>query len=144
MSFPDSQLRYRRHDLLQNKLFDRVVQWTWILLVVSLPITSQPMVAKFARTGSVAPVAGIFLGFIFIFWFVPYIFKRGEIPKQTIPILVFTLWAVIITLAAFFRENPPYKEISLTSSVLKGLVTLIIGVTFYLVTSSYIRNISIL
>jgi len=114
------------------------------MLVVSLPITSQPMVAKFARTGSVAPVAGIFLGFIFIFWFVPYIFKRGEIPRQTIPILVFTLWAVIVTLAAFFRENPPYKDIRLISSVLKGLVTLFIGVTFYLVTSSYIRNISIL
>jgi hypothetical protein len=129
---------------LQNKLFDRIIQWTWILLVLSLPITSQPFVAKFARTGSVAPVAGIFLGLIFIFWFVPHIIKRGEIPKQTIPILVFTLWAVIVTLTAFFRENPPYKDINLMSSVLKGLITLLIGVTFYLVTSSYIRNISIL
>jgi len=126
---------------VQNRIIERLVKWSWIFLVLSLPITSQPLIARFARTGSVAPVSGVFLAFTFLFWYIPFIAKRGVIPRQTFPILGFVLWAVIVTLAAFFRENPPFKDISLMTSAGKGLITLFIGITFYLVTSSYLRNV---
>jgi hypothetical protein len=123
-----------------NKVLNQISRLCWVLLVLTLPITSQPAIAWFVRTGSVAPVAGIFLAVIFLIWFIPYVLRRGKIPGQTVPILFFCLWAVIVTLIAVFRANPPYKDIEVPASILKGLITLFIGVIFYLVTSTYIRS----
>ncbi len=125
---------------MANRTLDQISRWCWLLLVFTLPITSQPLVARFVRTGSVAPVAGVFLAILFVIWFIPFLFRRGRLPAQTIPLLVFCLWAVIISTVSVFRENPPYKDISVYASILKGLVTLLIGMAFYLVISTYIRS----
>ncbi len=125
---------------MENKTIDKISRWCWLLLVLTLPITSQPLVAKYVRTGSVAPVAGVFLALLFVIWFIPYIFHRGKLPGQTIPFLFFIFWAIIITLTTVFRDNPPYKDISVFSSIVKALFTLLIGMTFYLVIATYIRS----
>ncbi len=125
---------------MENRTINQISRWCWLLLVVTLPITSQPLVAKFVRTGSVAPVAGVFLAILFITWFIPFVFHRGKLPGQTTPFLFFILWAVIITTASVFRENPPYKDISVFASIVKALLTLLIGMTFYLVIATFIRS----
>lgn len=125
---------------MANKILNQISRWCWLLLVLTLPITSQPLVARLARTGSVAPLAGVFLAVIFLIWFLPFIFRGGRLPAQSIPILIFCLWAVLVTLAAVFRDNPPYKDIGTFSSIIKGLSTLFIGLVFYLVTCTYIHT----
>ena len=125
---------------MENRVISQISRWCWLLLVLTLPITSQPLVAKYVRTGSVAPVAGVFLAILFIIWFVPFIFHKGKLPGQTIPFLFFILWAFIITAASVFRENPPYKDISVFASIVKSLLTLLIGMTFYLVIATYVRS----
>ncbi len=123
-----------------TKILNQISRLCWVLLVLTLPITSQPAIARFVRTGSVAPLAGLFLAVIFLVWFIPFILHRGKIPAQTVPIMLFCLWAVFVTLVAVFRANPPYKDIGIPASIFKGLSTLFIGVIFYLVTSTYIRS----
>lgn len=129
---------------MAKKVIRPVAKWCWLLLVLTLPITSQPLIARFARTGSVAPVAGIFLAILFVVWFLPFIWQKGELPKQTIPLLLFVLWAILVTLFAFFRENPAYKDISVFASAVKGVSTLFIGLIFFLVTSTYIQTAGLL
>ena len=123
-----------------RKYTNLLTRWSWLLLVLSLPVTSQPLVARLARTGSVAPLSGIFLAVLFLFWFLPFLFRGGRLPKQSAPILIFAGWAVLVTLTAFFRDNPPYKDIPVLTSSLKGLSTLAIGLIFYLVAATYIRS----
>jgi O-Antigen ligase len=125
---------------VQNKTLISITRWCWILLVLLLPVTSQPLVARFARTGSVAPLSGIFLALLFLLWFVPYLWNKGTLPRVVLPILIFVVWAILTTCVSFFHYFPPYKDISLLSSTIKGISTLLIGIIFYLVTSTYIKD----
>jgi len=123
-----------------DSLYNRIVSWLWYLLVLVLPFTSVPLVSKFTRSSDVAPASGIFLFLLIIIWFIPFVIKKGCIPQQTIPIIVFFTFAVFTTALSFFVYSPAYKDNPVTAAALKGLVTLLIGVSFYLVASTILRD----
>lgn len=117
-----------------NNVYSKTIEWLWNLLILALPFTSAPIVAKITGSSNVAPASGIFMLVLLVVWLVPYLIKSGTVPIHAVPLIAFFLFSIFTTLAAFFLYSPPYKNISLISSTAKGMVTLILGFAFYIIT----------
>lgn len=127
-----------------KEIFNRFVELIWYLLIFSLPVTSMPIVAKITGTDYVSPASIVFLVLIFSFWLVPYVIRKGKFHKQITPLIFFTIAAILSTAAAFFIYIPPYKDFSIIRSSAKGLITLMIGISFYTITCTFVQNKKIL
>ena len=115
----------------------RLERAAWLLLILALPFTSLPLVARL--TGSmVAPASGLVLPLLGLAWFVPYLLRGGRLGRQSLPLLAFIFAALISGVAAFFMTIPTYRDISLARSELKALITLAMGAGFYLVVAAWV------
>lgn len=88
----------------------------------------------------VAPLSLLPLLVLVAVWFGPYLLRSGSLPGQVKPLIAFGAAALISAGAAFFIAFPPYKSVSMPSSELKALATLVIGLLFYLVISSWTND----
>jgi hypothetical protein len=114
------------------------LEWLLIgLLVLLLPFTSFPQVARLTGSSMVAPLAILPLLALLVFWFAPYILRSGGFSLQTLPLFAFLVAALISAAAAFFIHFPPFKSETLLSSEMEGLATLAVGVCFYLVVAAW-------
>ncbi len=102
----------------------------WMLLVMLLPITSMPLVTLLFGSSDVAVPAGVVLLFFVLIWLIPFLVKKGRIPRQSLPLIGFVLTAVISCACAFFLDIPPFKDASIPLNELKGLLTLAVGFVF--------------
>jgi O-antigen ligase len=123
------------------KRFSAKFQW-WIagVLFLSLPFTSFPLAARLMGSSMVAPLAVFPLLALLLFWLLPYLLRSGVLPPQVMPLFGFLIAAIISMIAAFFLPFPPYKSASLITSELEAFVTLGIGVCFYLVIATWIKD----
>ena len=112
----------------------------WRLLVALLPITSMPLVTLLFGSSGVAAPAGVILLLFVLAWWVPYLVNQGRIPRQSLPLIGFVFSAVISCAGAFFLAIPPFKDASIPLNELKGLLTLAVGVCFYLVTAVWVKD----
>jgi hypothetical protein len=112
-----------------------VIAWAAIFLL--MPITSLPLLSRLAGGAAVAPAAILPLGWLVLFWFIPYLLKKGAIPRESIPFLFFISTAIISTAAAFFLNIPPFKHATILREEIGAVLTLSIGAAFYLVTASW-------
>lgn len=120
--------------------YQKAIDWLWLILVALLPLTSVPIIAKLSHSTDVAPASGIVMLILVAVWLIPHLVMNGKFPKLTIPVVVFFLSALFSTAAAFFLNTPAYKSISILSTSFNGLLTLFIGVCFYLVASTVLRS----
>jgi hypothetical protein len=102
-----------------------------------MPITSLPLLARLAGGSSVAPAAFLPLIWVALFWFIPYLLKKGAIPRESIPFIFFISIAIISSTAAFFLNIPPFKDVSVSHEEIRSVLTLAVGAGFYLVTASW-------
>jgi O-antigen ligase len=109
----------------------------WVLLVALLPITSMPLVQRLTGSDSVAAPSGLLLPLLILFWLLPLVLLRRAFPRQSLPLLAFAFVALLATLLSTFIDIPAFKGIRPLNSELKALVTLVIGVSFYLVASTW-------
>jgi hypothetical protein len=116
------------------KVYQKIVDFLWLALVATLPITSLPILARVMHTSSVAPAALFFLGALTILWLPVYLKKDGKFPFQTKIVFVFLFVALVSTLLSFFYLLPAYKDNALLSAIFEGLATLVIGFLLYLIT----------
>jgi hypothetical protein len=111
----------------------------WALTMIGLPLTSFPGIIKI--TGSmVAPLSAIPLAVLLFIWFVPYILRRGAVPREGKPLLIFIGFAVGLAAYAFFLYTDNFKDKSLLGNTLRTLITVGVGVSFYFVTSSWHKD----
>lgn len=109
-------------------------QWVWVaLLALALPFTSFPLVARLTGSSMVAPLSSVPMVVLLLIWLVPYLIRSGVLPRQTLVLFIFCTSALISTAAAFFIPFPPYKSANILSNSLKALITLGVGMCFYLV-----------
>ena len=118
----------------------KVSRVLWYLMIAILPITSMPIIARVLGSDTVAAPAIVVVFFLMLFWFLPHILKGGRLVKESIPLFLFTLIAIAATILSNFRIIPPYKEIDYLRNSLESVITLLIGVSFFLVSSSYLTN----
>jgi hypothetical protein len=109
----------------------------WAAVFILIPITSLPLLARFAGGTSVAPAAFLPLTWLALFWFIPYLLKKGTIPRESIPFLFFISVAIIASAAAFFLNIPTFKDVSVSHEEIRSILTLSVGAAFYLVTASW-------
>ncbi|HZW04010.1 MAG TPA: O-antigen ligase family protein [Anaerolineaceae bacterium] len=108
-------------------------QWIfWILVILLLPFTSFPLVARFIRSTMVAPASLLAVTVLAAGWFLPYLLRRGGLPAQSRPLLAFIAIALIASLTASFLPIPIFRDTPVLFNSIEGLVTLAIGVLFFL------------
>jgi O-antigen ligase len=117
----------------------RTIPWLfWVLLLITLPVTSSPLVALLTGRSTVSPLSGIPLFLLLIFWFVPYLIKDGgRLPKHTSLFLLFLGAVLLASLLSPFYGIEPYMGQTSTSRTLRALITLTIGAGFYLTASTF-------
>jgi len=113
------------------------------LVLLGLPITSLPLISQF--TGSmVAPFSAIPLAILILIWFVPFLIRKGKLPKEIIPLLYFVLVALIISAGAYFLDGFYTRGRNFFNQSLRAFFTLAVGLSFYFTLSAYLDSESIL
>ncbi len=116
----------------------RYLTLQWIIagaLVFFLPFSSFPLVAKLMGSSMVAPLSVLPLLLLLVGWLVPYFLRWGKLPPQSSPLFGFAVVSLLSGAAAFFLLFPPYKSATILRSEVEALVSLSVGICFYLVTA---------
>ncbi len=109
----------------------------WFLLVVLLPLTSSPLLAGLAGASTVAPLSALPLLWLAVIWFLPYLLRRGALSAVTVPLIGFALAALASSAYAFFLDVPYYRGKTLLSQEVPAILTLGVGLAFYLVIATW-------
>lgn len=112
----------------------------WWLLLVSVPVTSFPLVERTIGGETVSPLALAPLLLLLMIWLIPYLLRGGRLPAEVGPLLLFGLVATGSTVLAQVLGIEPYKSQTALSRSIRGLATLGIGVGFYLCASIVSRD----
>ena len=119
---------------------EQICEVLWAAALIFLPLTSFPLLSSYSGA-LVAPLSLLPFFLLFLLVTLPLIFHRGELPKETIPLIAFFLVAVISCAAAFFFFIPGFKGKAVPAQEIRALFTLAVGLTFYLVTTSWVKSI---
>jgi hypothetical protein len=123
-----------------NSRLEGICEVLWAIALICLPITTFPLFSSL--TGAlVAPLSILPFFLLLLLWVIPLILRKGDLSKETIPLALFILVAIISCAAAYFIYIPGFKGKSLPGQEIRALFTLFIGLTFYLVTTTWVRNI---
>uniref|UniRef100_A0A7C4KIN6 O-antigen ligase-related domain-containing protein n=1 Tax=Anaerolinea thermolimosa TaxID=229919 RepID=A0A7C4KIN6_9CHLR len=113
------------------------LEWAaWFLFMLSLPFTSFPLVKRLTGSNMVAPAALLPLGVLIVVSFLPSLLNRQPVPRQSLPLLAWLSLALFSAACAFFLPIPPYRNFTLIDSEMDALVTIVIGVAFYLIATT--------
>ncbi len=123
---------------MQQRVIDFLNRWSWWLLVAALPITSFPLVARFTGSSSVAGLSLPFVGILGVLFLLPLLYRQKKLFPLAAPLALFALVFLLSMGLSIFLSPPMYKGISALRNQLEALVTLGIGLTFYLVTAKWL------
>ena len=129
--------------IIKSRTYQIVCTVLFGLLLIGLPLTSFPPLRRVAGS-LVAPFSAIPLAGIMIVWLVPYLLKRGKLPTEIVPILYFSLFALLISAVSFTLDGFYIRGRDFFDQTLRALVTLGIGLCFYITLTAYIRSRTIL
>ena len=118
-----------------DRLLDRLRWLAWVCLLLSLPITSFPFFPSFAALGEtlVRPLALYPLVVLLLTDWIPYVLRGGRLPRILLPLLGFTLVALLGTLLNLLHPSLPLRGQLPIARGIRALGTLGIGLGFLLV-----------
>lgn len=111
---------------------DNLSWWAWLALLATLPITSQPQVAQLVGGRPVGPVAILPLVVVMVAGVLPNFLRRGRLPRPAAPLLLFGAIAALGTILSPWLGIPPFKGQDVVARGIRALMTLAIGISFYL------------
>lgn len=113
----------------------------WTLLLFSLPATSFPFFPiTFGSATSVRPAALYPLAALAITFFIAYIATVGRFSRVILPLLLFIAIATISTVISLVLPLESFKGHTQLDRGFRAFVSLLIGVLFYLITTTYLNN----
>lgn len=112
----------------------------WAGVILLLPITSFPLLSRLAGNTMVAPASILPVGFLVLFWLLPYLLKKGTLPRETVPFILFVSIAIVASAFAFFLLIPSYKMGTVFKEETKALLALMIGAAFYFTASAWLTS----
>ena len=121
--------------MTKNKIFSIL----WVVLVNLIPFTSLPLASKILHSEMVAAPSIIPLVLLAIFWFLPNSWKN-KLPISSKPIIIFFIVSILISLFAYFLPLPIQKNFNLFTNGVEGIISLLIGISFFLVAAQYIDS----
>ena len=112
--------------------------YLWLLLLVTIPVTSSPLIARFSGGETpVSPLSIYPLIGLLLLWFVPYLMRGGKLPAISWPLLAFFIFALLSSLIAIIFPVLPFKGQTFITRGTRALLTLTIGFGFYLSASVF-------
>lgn len=118
----------------------RFQEGLWILLVLLLPFTSLPLMARLTGMSMVAPPSILPLLILIGFWWLPTVVRGGRLPAAAAPIAVFALFAIISAAAANFIFIPTFRNAFFLTNSIEALITLGIGIAFFLLSATWVQK----
>ncbi len=109
----------------------------WAALLVAVPVTSFPWVARFTRGSTVSPLSLVPLALMIVFWLFPHFLRGGGIPILALPLLLFCLIALLASLFSPLLGFLPFLGQDVIARTARAIITLAIGVCFYLVAARF-------
>ncbi len=116
----------------ESSPMERAIWWCWLALLVAVPVTSFPLVEATIGGETVSPLSLVPLLILLVIFVVPHIVRRGDLPGELGPLLVFLGIALLSSLISIFLPLEPYKGQTVVTRTIHGLSTLAIGIGFYL------------
>jgi hypothetical protein len=123
----------------QHKIYRAICNALLALVLIGLPLTSFPPLRNFSGS-LVAPFSAIPLAILIAIWLIPYLIRKGIFPKEVSPILYFVLAAIFTSALAFFLDGFYARGKDFFGQSIRALITLGIGLSFYITLSAYIQN----
>ncbi len=110
------------------------IAWAlWLAILISIPVTSFPIVSGLMGGESpVGPLALLPLIGLSLVWLGPHLVRGGRLPALAGPLLAFGLLAVVSAAAATALPIEAYKGQTALAREVRSMVTLAIGLAFYL------------
>ncbi len=121
----------------RSRIYQTATSILWNALLLTIPVTSFPLIASLAGGSQVSPLAGVPLLLLVLFWFIPRFFKKPVLPALSIPLLLFVSIAFLSICASFFIGIQPSLNQSPLSRTIRGFATLLVGFAFYLVAAKF-------
>ncbi len=118
---------------------ERVGEILWAVALICLPLTSFPFFSSLSGA-IVAPFSILPFFILLVIWSLPLIIRKGELPKESLPLVLFTLAVIISCVAAYFFFIPGFKGKTIPGQEFRALFTLAVGLTFYLVTTTWVKT----
>lgn len=127
----------------RKSIYQIICTILFALILIGLPLTTFPLIRR-VTSSLVAPFSAIPLGLLMLVWLIPYIIKRGAFPKEILPLFYFALFSVIVTAGAYFLDGFYIRHKTFFDEGISALITLGLGLCFYITLSVYIQNKSII
>ena len=89
--------------------------------MIGLPLTSFPLITRLTGA-TVAPFSAIPIGLLGLVWFSFYVYKRGKLPRETVPFLVFILFVTALAALAFFEVEEYFRNRPLLDQTLRTFI----------------------
>ncbi len=121
----------------------KILNPLWYAALFLLPFTSLPLASKLLHSKMVAAPAIIILAVLMSFWFIPYIYNHS-LDLGTYPLLIFGIYSLLITFLSIFNSIPIQKDFSFLASFGESLITLLIGISFFVFPLHFINSEKIL
>ncbi|MBI9049637.1 MAG: O-antigen ligase family protein [Anaerolineaceae bacterium] len=125
---------------MKGKTVNTINWLLWGVLFLTLPITSMPLVSKIVGGTMVAPPALLLLAGILVFCFLPYVVKGGSFGIQNTAVFIFFSIACISAFASFYIALPTYKIQPDLKNSIEALVTIAMGIGYFLAVQTWIIN----
>jgi hypothetical protein len=122
-----------------NNNLERLGEILWAIALISLPLTSFPLFSSLSGA-VVAPFSILPIFILLLIWSIPLILRRGELPRESLPLAIFTFAAIISCAVAYFFFIPGFKGKTVFGQETRALFTLAVGLVFFLVTATWIRS----
>ncbi len=123
-----------------GRFYKTVVRILWDLFIILLPITSLPLVARIAGGQSVAVPSGLIVFALVAVWLLPQLWRGLAIPRHTLSIILFVMIAAVSIVFGYWREIPAFKGFDPLNENIQALITLLMGVSYYLVTMLWLKQ----
>ncbi len=121
----------------RSRIYQSAASILWNVLLVTVPVTSFPLISSLAGGSEVSPLAGVPLLLLVLFWFIPRFLRKPELPAFSIPLLLFVSIAFLSICASFLIGIQPSLNQSPLSRSIRGFATLLVGFAFYLMAAKF-------
>ncbi|MGA9398189.1 MAG: hypothetical protein WBV22_08010 [Anaerolineaceae bacterium] len=121
-------------------IYPPLIEVLWSLVYIGLPLTSFPILGWMTNSQA-APFSAIPIGLLIILWFIPQIIHGKELPLEVIPILGFVLAAIFSSAGIYYLNVIHYEGRTFLDQSIRGLFTLGIGLSFYLVSVTWLKDV---
>lgn len=125
--------------ITSHRLYQSLCTLLLALVLMGLPLTSVPFLTRITGV-LVAPFSALPLFSLVLIWLIPYLLSRGSFPKEMTAIFYFVIVVVISSAAAYFLDGFYMRGRTFFGQSLRALLTLAIGLSFYITLSAYLRQ----